>query len=127
MSVLIKGMEMPKVEDGYLVRIISASIHVYANGDESAALYVHYKDKPPERYALVPVPPHGDLIDRDVLEQDAQKRLLICDKNDNQFQRPYEVIRAIALAPTIIPSEGKLQSDGGNANNSEIIANKGES
>ena len=53
----------------------------------------------------VPVPSHGRLGDLDALEQDAQKRLLMCDKNDNQFQKPYEVMRAIALAPTIIPAE----------------------
>ena len=45
------------------------------------------------------------LIDADALEQDAQKRLLMCNKNDNQFQKPYEVMRAIATAPTIIPAE----------------------
>jgi hypothetical protein len=60
---------------------------------------------PPDDCPLVPVPPHGRLIDADALEQDAQKRLLMCDKNDNQFQKPYEVMRAIALAPTIIPAE----------------------
>jgi hypothetical protein len=60
---------------------------------------------PPDDCPLVPVPPHGRLIEADALEQDAQKRLLMCDKNDNQFQKPYEVMRAIALAPTIIPAE----------------------
>lgn len=60
----------------------------------------------PERCPLIEVPPHGDLIDRDALEQDAQKRMLMCDKND-QFQKPYEVMRAIALAPTIIEAEGE--------------------
>ncbi len=54
---------------------------------------------------LVPVPPHGRLIDADALELDVQKRLLICGKNGDQFQKPYEAVRAIALAPTIIPAE----------------------
>ena len=54
---------------------------------------------------LIPVPDHGRLIDADALEQDAQKRVLMCNKNDNQFQKPYEVMRAISLAPTIIPAE----------------------
>lgn len=54
---------------------------------------------------LVPVPPHGRLIDADALENEAQMRLLECIKYDNQFQKPYEVMRAIALAPTIIPAE----------------------
>lgn len=48
------------------------------------------------------IPPHGRLIDADGLEQECQKRLLICT---DQFQRPYEVMRAIALAPTIIEAE----------------------
>ncbi len=69
--------------------------HAYTNE-------VQYLDDCP----LVPVPEHGDLIDRDAMEQDAQKRLLMCNQNDNQFQKPYEVMRAIALAPTIIPAEG---------------------
>lgn len=56
---------------------------------------------------IVPVSVHGDLIDRDALEQDAQKRLLECEKYDNQFQKPYEVMRAIVLAPTIIPAESE--------------------
>jgi len=50
---------------------------------------------------------HGRLIDADALEEDAQKRLLICAKYNDQFQKPYEVMRAIALAPTIIPASGK--------------------
>ena len=59
----------------------------------------------PDWCPLIEVPePHGRLGDLDALEQDAQKRLLMCKKNDNQFQAPYEVMRAIALAPTIIPA-----------------------
>ena len=94
------NMEMPNncrdcpLEDayeGYNCRIVEKSANWGLEGR-------------PSWCPLVPVSPHGDLIDRDALEQDAQKRLLICDKNDNQFQRPYEVMRAIALAPTIIPA-----------------------
>ncbi len=55
------------------------------------------------------VPPHGRLIDADALEQDAQKRMLMCNKNDNQFQKPYEVMRAISLAPTVIEAEENEQ------------------
>ena len=53
----------------------------------------------------IAVPDHGDLIDRGVLEIDAQKRLLVCDRYNNEFQKPYEVMRAIAIAPTIIPAD----------------------
>jgi hypothetical protein len=62
-----------------------------------------YKPRP-EYCPLIPVPSHGRLIDADALEQDAQKRLLICNKYNDQFQKPYEVMRAIALAPTVIPA-----------------------
>ena len=55
----------------------------------------------------LPPIPHGRLIDADALENEAQMRLLQCNKYDNQFQKPYEVMRAIALAPTIIPAEEK--------------------
>lgn len=97
MSVLIKGMEMPSKypvclvvwPDGRTVKYAVANVDSAKTGECQA----------------VPVPPHGRLGDLDKLEQDAQKRLLMCNKNDNQFQKPYEVMRAIALAPTIIPAE----------------------
>lgn len=56
-------------------------------------------------FPAIHVPPHGRLIDADALEQESQKRLLMCNKNDNQDQKPYEIMRAIALAPTVIPEE----------------------
>ena len=59
----------------------------------------------PNNCPLIELPPHGDLIDRDMLEQEAQKRLLECKKHDNEFRKPYEIMNAIALAPTIIPSD----------------------
>lgn len=92
MSILILGMEMPKDRE------INLRI------DEKGEVYV-YGSYPTELHKAVPVPPHGRLIDADALEQDAQKRLLMCNKNDNQFHKPYEIMRAIALAPTIIPAE----------------------
>ena len=59
-----------------------------------------------DTFQMIEIPDqHGRLVDADVLEKDAQKRMLICDKYDNQFQKPYEIMRAIALAPTIIPAD----------------------
>lgn len=100
MSVLIKGMEMPSgclscdfcnpfVDEPYCRRLMRKTPKV-----------TRLEDCP-----LVPVPSHGRLIDSDALEQDAQKRLLLCNKNDNQFQKPYEIMRAIACAPIIIEAE----------------------
>ena len=59
----------------------------------------------PQWCPLIPIQPHGRLIDADALEQEAQERLLECDKYDNQFQKPFEIMRAIRLAPVIIAAD----------------------
>jgi len=112
MSVYIKGMEMP-TECG---RCNAA----FPNGvDYSCCLIKGYPLISSQRSTrlkncpLIPVPDHGDLIERDALEEDAQKRLLICAKYNDQFQKPYEVMRAIALAPTIIPAEPPKEESNG--------------
>lgn len=93
MSVIIKGIGMPTGNDE--LRLI-----IHSNGQ----VIISHKTYFDETEAIL-VPPHGRLIDADALEQDAQKRLLICNKYDDQFQKPYEVMRAIALAPTILDAE----------------------
>lgn len=99
MSILIKGMEMPK-------RCWDCLLNTYGYCMASEHSDIIPSDAPiPEWCPLISVPPHGDLIDRYALEEEAQKRLLMCNKNDSQFQKPYEVMRAIALAPTIIPED----------------------
>lgn len=97
MSVLIKGMEMPEncreCRFGYDDKCFAEQpFHRFFVGDT-------------HKCPLIELPTHGRLIDADALEQEAQKRLLICNKYDDQFQKPYEVMRAIALAPIIIPAE----------------------
>ena len=98
MSVYIEGMEMPK--DGrYTVCIThdsSGNVHWVFQNEDTHEFLKHGRVKE--------LPTHGRLIDADALEQDAQSRLQICNKYDNQFQKPYEVMRAIALAPTVIPA-----------------------
>lgn len=65
MSILIKGMEMPKSYKDIRIyadgRIVSKSLHAY--GEEIAA--------------AIPVPPHGDLIDRDALSKSLNR---LCDR-----------------------------------------------
>ena len=107
MGVYIKNMEMPSSCDECEL----CTCYVLEDGTEEnyrcvITFYpIHEFDERHEYCPLVSVPPHGRLIDADALEQDTQKRLLICNKNGNQFQKPYEVMRAIALAPTIIEAE----------------------
>lgn len=106
MSVLINGMKMPKdCESCQFKRCISDLIMfgwVGCQLDVGMAKKESFKGRHPDCPLVEIKSPHGRLIDADALEQDAQKRMLICNKNDNQFQKPYEVMRAIALAPTII-------------------------
>ena len=97
MGFYVKGMEMPK--DGYR--------QVFIDSNGTVTWFNNGADGPNTMYKAkaFPVQPHGRLIDADALEQDAQSRLQMCNKYDNQFQKPYEVMRAIALAPTVIPAE----------------------
>lgn len=95
MSILIKGMEMPKdcnkcpmTVDGYC-RIIG-----YPNGD---AIIKHYK---PLWCPLVEVPKHGRLIDADELLRRK------CDAYDSRGHFLYAVgMGNIVTAPTIIETE----------------------
>ena len=97
--ILIKGVEMPTDHPMWIVVHSDGTVEV---NEVSPSRPVGWQTL---RNAAVPVPPHGRLGDLDKLEQEAQKRMLICDKNDYQFQKPYEIMRAIACAPTIIPAE----------------------
>ena len=109
MGIYVNGIDMPKEPDEMIELAIFGDGKTTKTGEswrspvDGKCYYGTSEDM--NTYSALAVPPHGRLIDADALELDSQKRLLICDKNDNQFQRPYEVIRAIALAPTVIPAE----------------------
>ena len=109
MGIYIKDIDMPKEPDEMIELAIFGDGKTTKTGEswrspkDGKCYYGPSEDM--NTYSALTVPSHGRLIDADALELDSQKRLLICDKNDNQFQRPYEVIRAIALAPTVIPAE----------------------
>lgn len=107
MSILIREMEMPKsCYDCYFCRIYDEPNQGYFCIPLFADLHrTDFTKKRIDACPLVEVPPHGRLIDADALEQECQKRLLVCT---DQFQRPYEVLRAITLAPTIIPASKEV-------------------
>ena len=89
MSIYIKGMEMPttcgkckiknaiKCNKWELVRSVVLDRH---------------RDCP-----LIPVPPHGRLIDEDVLIKTAH----------NQWPLPIDFLKLLELVPTVIPADGK--------------------
>ena len=75
MSILIKGMEMPK--DGAFVEVlIWADGHVTQTGDSFLAENGRHYYQPCDwkYFSAVPVPPHGRLIDADVLEERCRRR-----------------------------------------------------
>ena len=81
MSILIRGMEMPNKKNGAVLIIYPDGRCAFENGEE---------------YKAVPVPPHGDLIDRDALRAEVKKHATPSDA---------WVFSLIRTAPTIIPAE----------------------
>lgn len=105
MSVLVKGMEMPKhcrecclEAEGYFCWAFEAT-----RKDTDAWNNTQYygdTETLPEWCPLVPVPPHGDLIDRDAL------MLRVNMHGTNKFGMLDEDIRQfVNAAPTIIQAE----------------------
>lgn len=114
MSILIRGMEMPK--DGELL-----CIDIHPDGKVCINL-----DLSCEKVGTaIPVPPHGDLIERDALgirgaEKDAYDALIVEKNQFFQEETTLEYLRGysdglthasglVRFAPTIIPAEEDTQ------------------
>ena len=82
MSILIKGMEMPNKKNGAVLIIYPDGKCAFEDG---------------KTYQAIPVPPHGDLIERDKLRE----KEFVHDGD------AYAVVmsRDVRNAPTIIPAE----------------------
>lgn len=98
MSVLIKGMKMPK--SCASCRFNGA--YCYAKGDEDA----HSTLSCP----LVPVPDHGDLIDRNMLiggfaDWYIQESPMYLGDNKVVAETIWEAMKEIEAAPVVIPAE----------------------
>lgn len=99
MSILIKGMEMP-------THCIDCPFMVSRDGDDcilqSAEANENFEnwEQMKADCPLIPVPPHGDLIDRDALMK-GEGRYII------SFGKEGIDVAEINRAPTIIPAEGK--------------------
>ena len=105
MNILIKGMEMPKPGRYEAVIIVldksTAEIAISPAEDDIG----YWKE-----YPLVPVPPHGRLIDADALKdvQQADADFFKGSSDYGEKCRYDEAINAVANivnAPTIIPAE----------------------
>lgn len=103
MGVYIKGMEMP--ESCAYCRFEGGG-YCFAEGEK--LLHVRIRDDVHSDCPLVPVPPHGRLIDADALlesiKEAKKKQPEISDVYDEDY---FAVAEWVAYAPTIIESEGK--------------------
>lgn len=92
MSVYIKGMEMPKMCQECVFDV--CAICELANGRNKLVEIGKRRSDCP----LIPVPPHGDLIDRDALPWEKQSLM----EADEDWALPCVLIED---APTIIPAD----------------------
>lgn len=105
MSVLVKGMEMPK-EGEYRMTL-------YVCSDGQAYVDVESFPVDEDRFDVVPVPaPHGRLIDADALKCVTIKTLEALKKHPKMDRQEMHLIAAfgtlgsmIDAAPTIIPAD----------------------
>ncbi len=115
MSLLIKGMKMPKkcayCQIEQEVTYADETGFIYIGAHRCPLVYPSYTDKSRDEGLLpncpiVSVPPHGRLIDADAVFKQLQKQAMSVWGNDNpRYQIVLEVMDAIRFAPTIIPAE----------------------
>lgn len=95
MSVLIQGMEMPTKEN--------AVILITPSGDVWMIGAMPNEDTHLVKAKAIPVPPHGDLIERkELLKHDNQHYEYLSD----EF---YVTVRDIERIPTIIPADKEVE------------------
>lgn len=116
MSVLVKGMEMPKSCHNCE---LSAKVNLeYGNGYfcQMLAEMIANTHERKANCPLVEIPPHGRLIDADMMEKEC------CHGCKNEFHKYENCIDCVlANAPTIIPADvpdnnvGNIPAEGGEA------------
>ena len=97
MSILIRGVEMPKENQrGLWVVIHADGIVEYESGDEGWKTL---------KQAAYPVPPHGDLMDRDAYREEFMSGVYdLCD-DDPDNNRANAIIDLFDSAPTFIQAD----------------------
>ena len=99
MGVYIKGMEMPKNCEECAIKSWDTEDYVCPFSGVSTLCISRQADCP-----LVPVPPHGDLIDKKTVSENLAS---VLNKKNPPFSYPdwNDAIIAMLTAPTIIPEE----------------------
>ena len=104
MSILIRGMEMPKscwdCEVGGAEQMDNATCPFYSMEYWEQE---NYQDKIADGCPLVPAPPHGRLIDADALLRVIHDAYEVRDAEQNAIMDKVSML--VIAAPTIIPAE----------------------
>ena len=103
MSILIKGMEMPKTGRYFVAvdntdgkdKIVISVMSEFERGDKTRPLLAVHE--------VIPVPPHGDLIDRDKLHYNRVR--IVHPSGDIGGWNAVVMSAEIKDAPTVIPAE----------------------
>jgi hypothetical protein len=94
MSILINGMEMPSEGEYHMT--------LYVCSDGSAYIDVASFPVDEDRFKAVPVPEHGDLVDRREAIIDANERAYDFWLSDDEVNATIQFLKE---QPTIIPAE----------------------
>ena len=106
MSILIQDLEMPTSCDMCLALDDYGDYPRCRITEEQRGYNFPIKQKRMDNCPLVHVPPHGRLIDADVVFKRLQKQAMSVWGNGNpRYQIVLEVMDAIRFAPTIIEAE----------------------
>ena len=117
MSILIKGMEMP--QSCWDCEFEAPTIDHHECCILTKKSYNWGLTTRPSDCPLVPVPPHGDLIDRDALKE-AFCGNCFADEKPMECSEPCMDMKIILDAPTIIPADVTDTNDG------NILTEEGE-
>lgn len=100
MNVLIKGMEMPE-------NCCECPINLYLCKHGFKYLLQHRElyDKRADDCPLVPVPPHGDLVDIDAYRDEFMNGVYALCRDDSDNYRANAIIDLFDAAPIIIDAE----------------------
>lgn len=106
MGVYIKGMKLPKPKLTDMATVYHAYVLVSPNG-HAAIVVDNEEGLDSSEYSLVPVPPHGRMIDADALLKNGADYEYPLFDTDGSWDccTPCFDVDSIKNAPTIIPAE----------------------
>ena len=116
MSIIVKGMKMPKTCGECRFSVDGWCYAIASNDDQPGYIKSYEKAK---WCPLIEVPPHGDLIDRDVLRASFKESIDECHKWANEIPNETEMYARVSQSlgtfvecslrtkgmPTVIPAD----------------------